>query len=63
MDHCNKALKEQIEILWQHQAQGSDLNYRFIRDHALAVMQLSEQILTGGPHSRSAESKVRSYAF
>jgi hypothetical protein len=45
MDHIRKTVVEQIDILWQHQASESDLNYPFIRDHALAVMQMCEQMM------------------
>jgi hypothetical protein len=47
MEHCSKALKEQIEILWHHQSRDNDLDYQFIKVHALAVLQLSEQMMGG----------------
>jgi hypothetical protein len=45
MEHSTKNLKQQIEILFEHQAERSELNFQFIRDHALAVLQMSEQLM------------------
>ncbi len=45
LDHCRKSLDEQLQILCQHRAQGKGLNYSFVRDHALTILHLSEQMI------------------
>ncbi len=44
-DHYRKALEDQIEILWRHRCECSEMNLGFIRDHATAIMQLTDEIL------------------
>jgi hypothetical protein len=45
LDHCRKSLDEQLQILCQHRTQAKGLNYSFVRDHALTILHLSEQMI------------------
>ena len=46
MDYYWKALREQLHILGQDQALDEDVNLEFIRVHALAIVQLCDQIMS-----------------
>ncbi len=44
MDWCKDELKEQIALLWHHTQDARGLDYQFLRNHALTVLQLAEQL-------------------
>jgi hypothetical protein len=43
-EHCDRALREQIQMLFNYQSANNALDYDFIRTHALCIMQFSEQL-------------------
>jgi hypothetical protein len=45
MDHYRKALREQMEILGMDQVCDEKLNLEFLRVHAVAIVQLCDEIL------------------
>lgn len=52
--HCERALREQVHILCKHIDEEKVTNYRFIREHSLVVLQLSELILNHQEEETSA---------
>lgn len=47
MDHLKKAIIEQISLMSSHKDVDTDLNFGFLRNHALLIVQLSEAAMTG----------------
>jgi hypothetical protein len=45
MEHLKKEIMEQIAILSEHRQGGSDLCFQFVRNHALSIVQLSEEAI------------------
>ena len=56
--HCERALVEQVHIICQHVGEEGSINYRFIREHSLVILQLSELILTHQERETLAEQLV-----
>ncbi len=53
VDHCKRALREQIQMLWTYQNDATELDYDFIRTHALYIMQFSEQLKRAKDHAEA----------
>ena len=47
MDQFKKALYEQIDILYNYKSCLGEPDYGFVRDHAIAIVQFSDQLLDG----------------
>lgn len=48
MIQVKQSIVEQISILWQHVNEDQEFSLKFVRDHALAIVQLSDQALGPG---------------
>jgi hypothetical protein len=59
MDHLRKAILEQIAILSDHKCNGMEISLHFVRDHALSIVQMTEEaLLSGRRHDSKAEKSI-----
>ncbi|MHB8637933.1 MAG: hypothetical protein ACYC96_15845 [Fimbriimonadaceae bacterium] len=45
IDYCTQELRDQIDVLHAHRTLFSTIDPCFVRDHALALLQLSSELL------------------
>jgi len=45
VEKCSKALRDQLDLLKNHTDSAGEINYKFVRIHALMAVQLAEQII------------------
>ena len=45
IDYCTQELRDQIDVLHAHRTLFSSIDPCFVRDHALALLQLSSELL------------------
>ena len=45
IEYCSQELRDQIDVLHAHRTLFSSINPCFVRDHALALLQLSSELL------------------
>lgn len=57
MDHLRKSIIEQIAILSDHRRNGLDISLHFVRDHALSIVQMTEEALLKGGRPDAAKEK------
>ncbi len=53
LEHYRKALEEQMQILGNCRISEDELSLEFIRVHALAIVQLCDQILSVDPEDQA----------
>jgi hypothetical protein len=57
MEHIKKSIIEQIAILSDHKCHGREICVQFIRNHAMSIVQLTDEaIVCGGVETRSQEA-------
>jgi hypothetical protein len=45
VDSCERALKDQIDILARHKAEATTVDLQFVRIHAAMIMQMADHIM------------------
>jgi hypothetical protein len=46
IDHCKNAVREQVNVLGLYQAEVTEPDFEFIRNHALSIYQFSDHIVS-----------------